>query len=624
MTSDSTPIRVASAIPMGATAVVTPISGTLVSIEVRVGDAVRRGQSLAVLEVMKMEQVIEAEVSGYVRAIAATPGTVVEEGALLLFVEAADVTGLATEEGVSDDAQAIRPDLAEVLARRAELLDEARPEAVAKRRASGQRTARENLADLFDGAEYLEYGGFALAAQRQRRSIEELRRISPADGILTAIGPVNQALVGYERSRCAALVYDYTVMAGTQGYYNHLKTDRLLELAERQRLPIVLFAEGGGGRPGDVDLPPSSGLTVPTFAAYARLSGLVPRVGIVSGFCFAGNAALLGTSDVVIATRNANIGMGGPAMIEGGGLGSFRPEEIGPAPLQAANGVVDVLVEDEGVAVAAAKKYLSYFQGTLGLWSCADQHLLRSAIPENRLRIYDVRRLIDLLADTGSVLELRRDYGIGMITALVRIEGRALGLLANNPAHLSGAIDAEGAEKATRFLKVCDAFELPVLSLCDTPGFMVGPETEKTAQVRRVSSLFVTGANLRVPFLCVVLRKGYGLGAQAMAAGSFREPVFIVSWPTGEFGPMGLEGAVRLGFRRELAALADPAERQALYEKLVAASYARGKAVHTAESLDIDAVVDPSETRRWIVGALLDAAAARARGKRKRRVVDPW
>jgi len=609
---------------MGATAVVTPISGTLVSIEVRVGDAVRRGQPLAVLEVMKMQQVIEAEVSGYVRAIAATPGTVVEEGALLLFVEAADVTGLATEEGVSDDAQAIRPDLAEVLARRAELLDEARPEAVAKRRASGQRTARENLADLFDGAEYLEYGGFALAAQRQRRSIEELRRISPADGILTAIGPVNQALVGYARSRCAALIYDYTVMAGTQGYYNHLKTDRLLELAERQRLPIVLFAEGGGGRPGDVDLPPSSGLTVPTFAAYARLSGLVPRVGIVSGFCFAGNAALLGTSDVVIATRNANIGMGGPAMIEGGGLGSFRPEEIGPAPLQAANGVVDVLVEDEGVAVAAAKKYLSYFQGTLGLWSCADQHLLRRAIPENRLRIYDVRRVIDLLADTGSVLELRRDYGIGMITALVRIEGRALGLLANNPAHLSGAIDAEGAEKATRFLKVCDAFELPVLSLCDTPGFMVGPETEKTAQVRRVSGLFVTGANLRVPFLCVVLRKGYGLGAQAMAAGSFREPVFIVSWPTGEFGPMGLEGAVRLGFRRELAALADPAERQALYEKLVAASYARGKAVHTAESLDIDAVIDPSETRRWIVGALLDAAAARARGRRKRRVVDPW
>jgi acetyl-CoA carboxylase carboxyltransferase component len=347
-------------------------------------------------------------------------------------------------------------------------------------------------------------------------------------------------------------------------------------------------------------------------------------VGIVSGYCFAGNAALLGTSDVVIATRNANIGMGGPAMIEGGGLGSFRPEEIGPAPTQAANGVIDVLVEDEGAAVAVAKQYLSYFQGTVVSWACADQQALRTTIPENRLRIYDVRRVIALLADTGSVLELRRDYGLGMITALLRIEGRALGLFANNPTHLSGAIDGEGAEKAARFLKLCDAFELPVLSLCDTPGFMVGPEIETTAQVRRVSSLFVTGANVAVPFLCIVLRKGYGLGAQAMAGGSFREPVFIVSWPTGEFGPMGLEGAVRLGFRRELAALEDPGERQALYEKLVAASYARGKAIHTAESLDIDAVIDPSETRRWIVGALQGADAGRGRRRQKRRVVDPW
>ena len=624
MTRESTPARVASTIPSGATAVVAPVTGTLVSIDVRIGDVVRRGQALAVLEVMKMEQVVEAQISGYVRVIAAAPGAVVEEGALLLCVEAADVTDVAMEEGRSSQAPTLRPDLAEVLARRAELFDEARPEAVEKRRARGQRTARENLEDLFEGADYLEYGGFALAAQRQRRSLEELRRISPADGILTAIGPVNRALVGEERSRCAVLAYDYTVMAGTQGYYNHLKTDRLLELAERQGLPIILFAEGGGGRPGDVDLPPSSGLTVPTFATYARLSGLVPRIGIVSGYCFAGNAALLGSSDVVIATRNANIGMGGPAMIEGGGLGSFRPEEIGPASTQAANGVIDVLVDDERAAVAAAKKYLSYFQGSLVLWTCADQRALRAAIPENRLRIYDVRRVIDLLADTDSVLELRPGYGIGMITALARIEGRPLGLLANNPAHLSGAIDAEGAEKAARFLKLCDAFELPILSLCDTPGFMVGPEIEKTAQVPRVSSLFVTGGNVSVPFLCVVLRKGYGLGAQAMAAGSFREPVFIVSWPTGEFGPMGLEGAVRLGFRRELEALEDPAERQALYEKLVAASYARGKAIHTAEALDIDAVIDPSETRQWIVGALSGAGASRGRRRRKRRVVDPW
>ena len=414
------------------------------------------------------------------------------------------------------------------------------------------------------------------------------------------------------------------MLAGTQGYFNHLKTDRMLQLAEKWRIPLVMFAEGGGGRPGDTDFDVGSALAVPTFASYARLSGLVPIVGVVAGFCFAGNAAFLGCSDVIVATRDANIGMGGPAMIEGGGLGTFRPEEIGPVSDQAPNGVIDVVVENEREATQTARRYLSYFQGPVPEWSCADQRELRRVVPENRLRVYDVREVVTALADTGSLLELRAAYAPGMITALLRIEGRPLGVIANNPLHLGGAIDGPAADKASRFMQLCDAFDLPMVSLCDTPGFMVGPDVERTAQVRRVSRMFVTAASMSVPFFFVALRKGYGLGAQAMGAGSLHEPFFSVAWPTGEFGPMGLEGAVRLGFRKELSALADPDERQKLFDTLLAKAYAQGKALNVASMVEIDSVIDPRDTRDWIVRGLRAAPAPKPREGKKRPSIDTW
>jgi acetyl-CoA carboxylase carboxyltransferase component len=375
-------------------------------------------------------------------------------------------------------------------------------------------------------------------------------------------------------------------------------------LAARLKLPVVLYAEGGGGRPGDTDRLGLTGLDAPTFAQFARLSGQVPLVGVVSGRCFAGNAALLGCCDVIIATRDASIGMGGPAMIEGGGLGVVKPEHVGPAPMHHASGVVDVLVDDEAQATDVARSYLSYFQGPVSEWQCADQRLLRQAIPENRKRAYDMRTVIDTLADTGSVLELRRGWAAGMITALVRIEGRPLGLIANNPAHLGGAIDALACDKAARFMRLCNAFGLPILSLCDTPGFMVGPEAEKTGLVRHTSSLFLAGAALKVPLFTVVLRKGYGLGAMAMAGGSFHEPQFTIAWPTGEFGGMGLEGYARLGFRKEMEAITDPVERQAWFEAKVASLYEEGKALSIASVLEIDGVVDPAGTRVWVGAAM--------------------
>ncbi|MDC7823562.1 carboxyl transferase domain-containing protein [Pseudomonas sp. BLCC-B13] len=610
--------------PPGTLACLAPSSGVLVALTVAEGDAVAAGQVIAVLEAMKMEFEVRAECSGIVRALAAAPGDALAEGQPLLFLEPAEVAGAGSASEESRDLEHIRADLAEVLERHARLTDARRPEAVAKRRKTGQRTTRENLADLLDAGSFNEYGAMALAAQRRRRSPEELLELSPADGLVAGTGTVNAGLFGEQAARCLAIAYDYTVFAGTQGVMNHKKTDRMLALAEQWRLPVVLFAEGGGGRPGDTDFVGVAGLDCHTFVGMARLSGLVPTVGVVSGRCFAGNAALLGCCDVIIATQNATIGMAGPAMIEGGGLGSYKPEEVGPTSVQGPNGVIDVLVADEAEAVRVAKQYLGYFQGPLADWQCSDPRELRHVIPENRLRVYDIRKVIELLADHGSVLELRRQFAPGLITALIRIEGKPFGLIANNPAHLGGAIDALAGDKAARFLQLCDAFDIPMVSLCDTPGFMVGPEAEKQATVRHVSRLFVAAASLSVPFFTLVLRKGYGLGAQAMAAGSFHSPLFTAAWPSGEFGAMGLEGAVRLGFAKELAAQADDASRQALFDKLVAKAYDNGKALNMASYLEIDAVIDPAESRAWLLRGLNATPAPAPRSGKKRPFVDTW
>ena len=514
-----------------------------------------------------------------------------------------------------------RPALSELRARAHATTDAARPDAVAKRRKTGQRTARENIADLVDEGSFVEYGALAVAAQRQRHSIEELVKTSPADGIVCGIGSVNGAVHGPARARTMVLAYDYTVFAGTQGMVGHQKLDRMLALAARSRLPVVLFAEGGGGRPNDTDAQTVAGLDTTSFLAFAALSGLAPRVGIASGRCFAGNAALLGCCDVIIATEDSNIGMGGPAMIEGGGLGKFKPEEVGPIDVQTKNGVVDVRVRDEAAAVAVARDYLGYFQGSLSTFACADQAPLREALPESRRRAYDVRKAVELVADVGSVLELRPRFGRGLVTALARIEGRPVGIVANNPMHLAGAITSDVADKGARFLQLCDAFGLPVLSLVDTPGIMVGPDAERTALVRHSARLFNVGANLRVPLLAVILRKGYGLGAMAMTGGSFHAALGTVAWPTGEIGGMNLEGAVRLGLRRELAAIDDEAERQRVYDAAVAAAYETGKALSAATYFEIDDVIDPADTRARAVGTLFASAAP---APTERRLVDPW
>lgn len=577
----------------------SPIRGTVVATFGPAGTTVPAGSAVVTIESMKMEYPVAGNGEVVIRELLVAVGDQVEADQIVAVVEKAMGSDPSPHIEPPEDSVAVRADLAELLERKRLTLDEARPEAVAKRHGYGHLMAREWLDLLFDEGSFVEYGTFPVAAQRSRRTIEDLIANTPADGLITGLGSVDGMQV-------AVMAYDYTVLAGTQGYFNHRKTDRLLGVARDKKIPVVVFAEGGGGRPGDVDAGAvvAAGLNVTTFTMMASLSGVVPTIGIATGRCFAGNAALLGCCDVVIATRDSNIGMAGPAMIEGGGLGRYSPTDIGPIGVQSANGVVDIVADDDPDAIRLARQYLGHLRGTTKEWTAADQDLLRHAVGENRKEVYDPRSLITTLVDTDSFLELRAAFGVGIITGLVRVEGTPMGLVANDPTHLGGAIDTDAADKMARFLQLCDAHGLPVVSLCDTPGFMVGPESEEAAAVRHFSRLFIVGAHLRVPLMTIIVRKGYGLGAQAMAGGSFASPIATIAWPTGEIGGMGLEGAVRLGFAKELDAIDDEAEREAAFDALVAAHYDVGKAINGAMKHEFDEVIDPADTRRWITATV--------------------
>ncbi len=612
-------------VPPGRRWLTAAVHGAVIGIEVQAGDEVAAGQVLLVQEAMKMEVPLEAPAAGRVCAIAAAVGEVAEEGAALIEFEPGAISTVAAGAAAApkaaspaaEDRAGDRADVQRLRERRALTLDAARPEAVARRHASGQRMARENVAALLDAGSFVEYGAFAVAAQRSRRPLDELQRQTPADGLITGSGQVAGRPV-------AVMAYDYTVLAGTQGTLNHKKSDRLLTLAARHRWPLVLWAEGGGGRPGDVDWPGVAGLDCTTFASLARLSGQVPLVGIVAGRCFAGNAALLGCCDLIIAVEGASIGMGGPAMIEGGGLGRVHPDEVGPVDALARAGVIDVRAASEAAASVAARHYLGLVGEPLAQAGepGADVATLRTALPANRNALYDPRRIIETVMDAGSLLELRRDCGTGLITTLARIEGRAVAVAASDPRHLGGALDAPACDKLARFMQLADAHGLPLVTFVDTPGFMVGPESEKTAMVRHAARLFVNAAALRVPVASVVLRRGYGLGAMALTAGHFHAPVATCAWPSGEFGAMGLEGSVRLGFRKELEAVPAGSEREALFQQLLAKAIERGEALNMASHLEIDDVIDPAETRDWLAHVLANACAAPLPPRRG--FIDAW
>jgi acetyl/propionyl-CoA carboxylase alpha subunit/acetyl-CoA carboxylase carboxyltransferase component len=610
--------------PDGSVGVASPMQGTIVAINVAEGEAVVQGQQLAVVEAMKMEHVITAPHSGIVRGVTMAAGDVVRDGFPIVFIEEAEIAGAAAAAAEALDPDHIRDDLRENIERHALTLDENRPEAVTRRRRAGYKMPRENIARLVDPGSFNEYWPLVVARQHQRHSIEELRKNTPGDGVVAGMCSINGQLFDETRSRAALVHYDYTVLAGTQGHRNHYKQDRIFELAHRFRLPLILFGEGGGGRPGEDWIGPRVAIDTPTFTTLSRLSGLVPMVALVNGRCFAGNAAMVACCDVIIATEGSTLGMGGPAMIEGGGLGVYTPEEVGPMSFQVPNGVVDILVKDEFAAVDTVKKYLSYFQGPIPTWEAHDQRKLRHTVPENRLRLYNMRDIVHTIADQGSVLEIREKFGIGIITAFIRVEGRPMGAIANNPHHLSGAIDADGSDKGARFMQLCDAFDIPVLNLIDCPGIMVGPDAERTALVRHCTRLFNVGANMTAPLFTVVVRKAYGLGAQAMLGAGALVGFFSVAWPTAEFAGMNIEGAVKLGYRRELMAIEELEQRLAEFQRRTAIAYDNARAVNAVMGGGIDDVIDPADTRRWIANGLKRLPPASPRTAKKYPCVDPW
>ena len=610
--------------PEGATGVSSPIQGTIVALDVAPGDQVRAGQQVAVVEAMKMEHVIAAAHDGIVRAVTMGEGDVVREGYPIVFIEEAQVTVGTAARAEATDPDHIRPDLALTYERHAYVLDENRPEAVAKRYGRGYRMPRENIAQLMDPGSFKEYWPLVVARQHRRHDMETLRRNTPADGLIAGIGTVNADLFGEEAARTMLVHYDYTVLAGTQGGRNHYKQDRMFELAHRFRIPLILFGEGGGGRPGDDGNGPGVAFDTHTFTRFSQLSGLVPLVSVINGRTFAGNTALVACCDVIIATERTTVAMGGPAMIEGGGLGIYTPEEVGPMSFQVPNGVVDILAKDEDDAVEVAKQYLSYFQGRAADWQAHDQRKLRHIVPENRLRLYNMKDIVHTIADAGSVLEIREQFGIGVITAFIRVEGHPMGVIANNPHHLAGAIDSDGADKGARFIHLCDAFDIPVLSLMDCPGMMVGPDVERTALVRHCVRMFNAGANLTTPLFGVVVRKAYGLGVQAMCGASSLVGFFTVAWPTAEFAGMNIEGSVKLGYRKELAAIEDAEARRLEFERRVAGAYEGAKAINAGVGGGLDDVIDPADTRSWIASSLKRLPPRPARTGKKYPYIDTW
>ncbi|MDP7627952.1 MAG: carboxyl transferase domain-containing protein [SAR202 cluster bacterium] len=610
--------------PDGSVGILAPIQGTIVQISVVEGGEIRIGQEFLVMEAMKMEHVIKADIAGIVKKINVMPDDIVVEGHSLIFVLETDLGEADVDTKDSVDLDYIRPDLKEAYDRHAYTLDENRPEAVAKRYGRGFRMPRENIAQLVDEGSFKEYGPLVVARQHQRHTDEELRKNTPADGLISGIGSVNGKYFPPTQSRTMVLSYDYTVLAGTQGGRNHYKQDRMFELAERFKIPLVFFTEGGGGRPGDDRTGPKVAFDTHTFTQFSQLSGWVPLVGVTNGRCFAGNTALLACCDVIIATEGSTIAMGGPAMVESGGLGVYTPEELGPMSFQVPNGVVDILVKDEAEAVNTAKKYLSYFQGTIDEWEAPDQRKLRQIVPENRMRLYDMRQIIETIADKDSVLEIREKFGIGVITSFIRVEGKPMGVIANNPHHIAGAIDSDGADKGARFVQLCDAFDIPILSLMDCPGMMVGPDVESTALVRHCVRMFNAGANLTTPMFLTVVRKAYGLGVQAMCGASSFTGFFSVAWPTAEFAGMAIEGSVKLGYRKELEAIEDPEERLAEYQRRVDHAYENAKAVNASAGYGIDDVIDPADTRSWIVMGLNSVPETPERTTKKYPYIDTW
>lgn len=499
----------------------------------------------------------------------------------------------------------VRSDLAAVQQAQLARLDSERPAAVERQRKRGRWTVREVIDVLIDRNTFVEYGALAKPAT--------VGMVGAADGLVMGTGRIDGIPVD-------VVLYDYTVYAGTQSAINHMKMTRMFEHALRFRLPVVCWLDGGGARPHDMLLA-ARGKTS-TFVVFARLNGLVPTVGVVPGVAFAGQANLAGMCDFLIGVRGSALGMAGPPLVEAALGVRYTPQEIGSSEMHENSGVYDLVADDDGHAVELAQRYLSYFGGLQLASEAEDQTVLRDLIPENPKQSYDVRQIIETLADTGSMLELKPRFGTCVVTALIRLGGRPVGVIANQPLMLAGAMDSDGAVKAARFTSICDAFDIPLLLLCDTPGLMVGPDAEKTGLVRHSSRLMTAIANATVPLLTVVLRKAYGLGYYIMGSQPL-DPAILLAWPTAEYGGMGLDGAVNIIYRNELEAVFDLQERSQLHARLTADLKHEHTAIAAASRFTYDDVIDPADTRELLLRTLESLPPPMPRTGRKR-LIEPF
>ena len=473
--------------------------------------------------------------------------------------------------------------------------DQARPEAVARQRARGARTARERIDALVDPGSFREYGLLAKPAQPDLDG--------PADGIVTGLARV--------RDRPVAIAsYDYTVLAGSQGNVSNTKLARLLLIAEAHSLPVVIFSEGAGHRVQEAAMHTRGGGEA-AFPTLARLSGQVPTVCGVPGRAFAGNAIIAGLCDFVVGTRNAVIGMAGPPLVETALGERLTPEEIGAIGIHAVSGAAEAVAEDEQHLTDLISAYLSYFEGRLQpMDPLVPPTAMRSIVPADPRTPYDVREVISGLCDLGELLELRAEFAPNIVTTLGRVDGWPAGFVASQPLVLAGAIDAPAADKISRFVKLCDAFGLPIVFLVDSPGFLVGPAAERSALMRHSTRVLHALTHAQVPAFTVTLRKSYGLAHFAMGGRPLGASM-VVAWPTAEYGAMGPEGAAKV-----LGGDGIDAEREhstALRRK--------GASLTMAEIFAIDDMIDPAETR----GTLADwLAAVMPTTKPSHRPIEPW
>lgn len=496
-------------------------------------------------------------------------------------------------------AETARTRLADVEAARAKVMDAARPEAMAKRRRDNKLSARERVAGLLDEGSFRESGSLV---EPLRETEWNANLVAPADGVITGSGLIEGRPV---------LVYasDFTVHGGSAGKHGSLKQARLVERASLQGNPLVFMLEGGGHRIQDGQDSRHFAGAAGTFQGLARLSGWVPMVSAMMGVGFAGPTNYAAFSDFVVMIRGAStMGIGGPALVKAATGEVIDKEALGGAAVQAdQHGIADLAVESEAECFAAVRRFLSYFpsnaRAPLPIQPCDDpadrrEDALLDLVPADTRQAYDVRRVIALIADRASVFELKPGYARNIVTSLVRLGGRPVGIVANQPLRRAGMLDAPACEKAAHFIALCDAFGLPLVTLVDVPGFAIGSAAERTGLGRRSGRLLYEFGQITVPRVSIVLRKGYGAGYFAMGGGRSFEADAAFCWPTAEICAMSVEGAVDVAYRRDYESAPDPEARR---RELIATFKAQLGPVRAAEAFGIDEVLDPRDTRRRLI-----------------------